>query len=88
MSEMRALVSKLVAHGVSERTSGEIAGVNRPTYWYRGGSVKRPGEPRRRILGLASKHKRYGHSRTTAVLRREGERVNHERCGVSGGDRG
>ncbi len=77
MSERREIVSELVAGGGSEGTACEAVGISRSTYRYRGRGKERSGELKHRIVSLASKHKRYGYRRITAVLRREGERVNH-----------
>ncbi len=79
MSERREVVSELVARGVSERTACGAAGMSRSTYRYRGYGPDRSSELKGQIIGLASKHKRYGYRRITALLRRDGERVNHKR---------
>ena len=78
MTERRVVVSELVAGGVSERAACEAVGLHRSTYRYNGrGEASR--ELRERILGLARKHRRYGYRRIAAILRRDGERVNHKR---------
>ena len=72
-------MSELVARGASERTACKAVGMSRSTYRYRACGIERSVELKHRIVGLASKHKRYGYRRITAVLRRDGERVNHKR---------
>ncbi len=54
-------------------------GISRTTYRYRGRGDERSSELKQRIIELSSKHKRYGYRRVTAILRRDGERVNHKR---------
>ncbi len=79
MSQRRQIASELVGGGVSERTACEVVGLHRSTYRYRGQGGEQPGELRQRILSLAREHKRYGYRRVTALLRRDGEHVNHKR---------
>jgi transposase InsO family protein len=78
VSERREIVSGLVERGISERMACEAVGMSRSTYRYEGMGTGRSVEFRQRIVGLASKHKRYGYRRITAILRRE-EQVNHKR---------
>jgi transposase InsO family protein len=78
VSERREIVSKLVEKGVSERMACEVVGLNRSTYRYKGYGLEGSEELKARIMELASKHRRYGYRRITAVLRRS-ERVNHKR---------
>ncbi len=78
MSERRELASELVAGGVSERAACEAVGLHRSTYRY-SGRGEQSGELRERIVELAREHKRYGYRRIAAMLRRNGERVNHKR---------
>ena len=79
MSERREVASELVARGASERTACRAVGISRSTYRYRRRGEGRSGELKPRIIELASEHKRYGYRRITAMLRRNGERVNHKR---------
>ena len=79
MSERRGIASELVERGGSERMACEAAGIGRSTYRYRGCGIERSTDLEHRIVGLAGEHKRYGYRRITAVLRRDGERVNHKR---------
>ena len=70
----------MVGQGVAERTACRVAGIHRSTYR----NEAKPGEPedpavRDRIRGLALEHRRYGYRRITALLRREGRRVNPKR---------
>ncbi len=78
MSKRREIVSELVGKGTSERMACEALGMSRSTYRYKGRGGERSSGLKDRIVGLASKHKRYGYRRITALLRRE-ERVNHKR---------
>lgn len=79
MSERRQIASELVAGGTSERTACKSVGISRSTYRYRGCGDERSSELKHRIIGLGSEHKRYRYRRITAILRRDGERVNHKR---------
>ncbi len=78
MSEKREIVSELMERGSSKRTACEAVGISHSTYRYEGAVTKHFVEFRQRIIELASKHKRYGYRRITALLRRE-ECVNHKR---------
>ena len=77
---MRAIVTDVVGHGVSERRACERLGVGRASMRYEG----RPEDPkveeiRLRVKELAFKHRRYGYRRITRVIRRMGDLVNHKR---------
>ncbi len=64
---------------VSERRACKALHVSRSTYRY--SPIERDDEQPliRRIIDLAAKYGRYGYRRITALLRREGWRVNHKR---------
>ena len=79
MSEKREIVSELVERGIWERTACEAVGISRSAYRYKGCGDERSSELKDRIVGLAGEHKRYGYRRITAILRRDGERVNHKK---------
>lgn len=76
----REIVGRLIAEGVSERTACWAVRVGRTSYRY---EAKPPrgeeSEVRGRIRELALEHKRYGYRRITALLRKEGKRVNPKR---------
>jgi transposase InsO family protein len=65
--------------GVSERRACKALRVSRSTYRY--SPIERDDEQPliRRVIDLAAKYGRYGYRRITALLRREGWRVNHKR---------
>jgi putative transposase len=79
VSELRLIVDELTQWGLSQRAACRAVGMNRATYRYPGQGGERCGELKRRIIDLANRHKCYGYRRVTAVLRRDGERVNHKR---------
>jgi putative transposase len=64
--------------GFSERRACELIGVERSSCRYRAKAAS-DGELKEQILALARARPRYGYRRLTAVLRREGLRVNHKR---------
>ena len=65
--------------GVSERRACRVVGQNRSTQRHR--TLAPQDEPSlvTRTLQLAGEYGRYGYRRITALLRREGWRVNHKR---------
>ncbi len=63
---------------MSERRSCRLLGLNRSSYRYRPRN-KRDEELCERLRQLAAAHPRYGYRRLCALLRREGQRVNHQR---------
>ena len=67
------------AMGVSERRACRVVGQNRSTQRHR--TLAPQDEPSlvTRTLQLAGEYGRYGYRRITALLRREGWRVNHKR---------
>ncbi len=76
----RELVDGLKEQGVPERTACKSVGLRRSTYQYQSQrSVSEQEQFRVRVVELSRKHKRYGYRRITAMLRREGESVNHKR---------
>ena len=79
MSEKRAVVAEMTTQGISERAACRAVGLARSSQRY----AVRPNEERSRVreavVTLAQQHRRYGYRRITALLRRQGERVNHKR---------
>jgi transposase InsO family protein len=79
----REVVAAMVARGVAERRACRAGGMPRATDRYQ--AVRPPERQaadqqlREKIVALAHKHRRFGYRRVTALLRREGERVNHKR---------
>lgn len=73
----REVVAQLKTLHVSERRGCQFAGISRTGLRYR--KRCRDEELRRRLREIAREHPRYGYRRACAVLRREGERVNHKR---------
>lgn len=63
---------------MSERRAGELVGVERSSCRYRA-RPERDVELKEQIRTLARSKPRYGYRRLTALLRREGQRVNHKR---------
>jgi putative transposase len=76
-------VAALVERGVSERLACQLVGLARSTYRYtpRRSPESQQSEQqlREKIITLAHKHRRFGYRRVSALLRREGEAVNHKR---------
>ncbi len=66
---------------MSERMACQAVGLSRSSYRYqpRHNDEQEGAQIRARIVALAHKHRRYGYRRVTAVLRRQGERINHKR---------
>ncbi|RJP20013.1 MAG: IS3 family transposase [Candidatus Abyssobacteria bacterium SURF_5] len=62
----------------SERRACLLMGVSRSAIRYQPQTVE-DSRLREEILSLSNQHKRYGYRRVTALLRREGEQVNHKR---------
>lgn len=71
------MVEQLKALQVSERRGCQLAGISQTGLRY--GARRRDEEVRRRLREIAREHPRYGYRRACAVLRRDGERVNHKR---------
>jgi putative transposase len=63
---------------VGERRACRLVGISRSVLRYRS---RRPddSELRERVKQIARKRQRFGHLRITAILRREGTRVNHKK---------
>lgn len=69
----------LVARGVSERLACRTIGLGRTSYRYRGQPPDEEAERLRAlVVALARRHPRYGYRRIAALLRRQGEAVNHK----------
>ena len=83
------MVQKISAQGVSVRQACELIGTARSSYLYQG-QDERPEdhEAMKRILELARRHPRYGYRRITALLRREGRRINAKRVFRTWQDKG
>jgi putative transposase len=78
VAERREIVAAMVARGVSERAACQAVGGSRSSSRYRPcGSDDAP--RRGQVVERASQPKRYGYRRITALLRRQGEQVNHKR---------
>lgn len=73
----RAVVAQLKGLHVSERRGCQFVGISRTGLRYR--TRRRDEELRRRLREIAREHPRYGYRRACAMLRRDGERVNHKR---------
>ena len=77
-AEQREAVQFLVAYGLSERRSCQLAQIGRSTLHYQA----RPdhnAELRTTLQELAQKHRRYGYRRMERLLRRRGRVVNKKR---------
>ena len=73
-------MKRLVEKGVSERTACRTVGIGRASYRYEGEPPPARGEEvRKRMRELARKPRRYGYRRITALLRKEGHRINPKR---------
>lgn len=66
-------------HQCSERRGCKLVGIGRSSMRYVPRDKWDEEELVSKIRDLAARHKRYGYRRITAVLRREGSRVNHKR---------
>jgi putative transposase len=77
----REITAELVERGVSERLACQAVGLKRSTYRYQARRVdeQEKAELRDRVVALAHRHRRYGYRRITALIRRQGKRVNHKR---------
>ena len=65
-------------HKVSQRRACRLVGISRSVQRYR--SRQKPDtELRAKVRGIAEQRPRFGHLRITALLRRQGLRVNHKR---------
>ena len=73
---MWSLSSKL---SVSQRRACEVIGQQRTTQRYQKKIAEDEHALRERIISLASDYGRYGYRKITALLNREGWRVNHTR---------
>ena len=62
-----------------ERRGCGLVGISRSVARYEPQEREGEAELRDRIKGLSRRHKRYGYRRVTALIRREGQRVNHKR---------
>jgi putative transposase len=65
-------------HELSQRRACRLIGMSRSVWRYRS---RRPPdtELREKVRAIARKRQRFGHLRITALLRRQGLRVNHKR---------
>ena len=79
MSERRGLVEAMTVRGLTQRQACDLAGLAGSSYRYE--EHPRPPQPevRRQVRELAVRHRRYGYRRITALLRRDGLRVNAKR---------
>jgi len=71
-------VTELKGTGVSERRACVLVGISRSSARY----IPHPRNDSglaERVRAIAERHKRYGYRRAVALLRREGETVNHKR---------
>ena len=64
--------------GTSERRACRLVGLKRSTHRYRQQNNERRERLRTRIGAIADERQRFGYRRITALLRREGWRVNHK----------
>ena len=79
-SKRRCLVEHVQEHlGVSERQACRVLGQPRSTQYHEPHVADDEYRLVERIIELASLYGRYGYRRVTALLRREGWRVNHKR---------
>ena len=65
-------------HGTSERRACRLVGLKRSTHRYRQRKNEGRERLRTRIGAIAKERQRFGYRRITALLRREGWRVNHK----------
>lgn len=80
MSERRVLAQELKVLGLSERLACGLVGLARSSFRYRPHPPSSDEEELRgAVRRLARRHRRYGYRRMTALLRRQGQRVNAKR---------
>lgn len=79
MSQKRELVEEMTARGLSERAACRALGLSRSTQRYQRRDPAARHRLGQQVTELAQQHRRYGYRRITALLRRQGERVNHKR---------
>jgi putative transposase len=80
VSERRVLVQELKVLGLSERLAYGLVGLARSSLRYRPQLPSSDEEDlRAAVQRLAGRHRRYGYRRITALLRRQGHRVNAKR---------
>lgn len=79
MSEQRTAVQELKTLGLSERLACRLVGLARSSFRYRTQPVPDAEELRAEVMRLARRHRRYGYRRITALLRRQGRKVNAKR---------
>lgn len=79
MREKREVVQELMARGLSERAACQTVGLSRSTQRYQPRDRAARRQLGQQIRELAQRHRRYGYRRITALLRRQGEHVNHKR---------
>jgi putative transposase len=79
--DKRRIVDEMVERGVSQRMACRAVGLSRSSQRYqpRCHDEEERARIRDEVVALAHKHRRYGYRRITALLRRQGERVNHKR---------
>ena len=69
----------LVARGVSERLACRTGGLDRASFRYQARATDEDERQLRAlVVALAHRHRRYGHRRVAALLRRQGHAVNHK----------
>ncbi|MCA1617215.1 MAG: IS3 family transposase [Acidobacteria bacterium] len=73
----RAVVAQFKELHVSERRGCELVGMSRNGARYR--TRRQDGELRAWLRAIAREHPRYGYRRACALLRRDGQQVNHKR---------
>jgi transposase InsO family protein len=79
VSELRVLADELQGYGLSERAACRALGLGRSSCRYRAKEDEARQQVTAAVVAAAGRHRRYGYRRVTAVLRREGMRVNHKR---------
>jgi putative transposase len=75
----RELVDELRGQGLTERAACRAVGLERSSYRYRRQEDARRKAVTAAVLALARRHRRYGYRRISALLRRDGVVVHHQR---------
>jgi transposase InsO family protein len=79
VSAKREVVQEMMTAGISERAACRAVGLSRSSQRYQAHDDTARRRVAAAVVDLARQHRRYGYRRITALLRRQGERINHKR---------
>jgi len=76
----RRAVQHIVESGIGNSSQGcRALGLNRSSYYYVPQRCERSWQIREQVMDKSREHPRYGYRRITALMRRDGQEVNHKR---------